>query len=189
MSLLDYCSRYFTDRLPVKDRIVFKISTSFVFSFFVFLPFLFFILGPLPPYVIVSQFLYTLLLALSVLVQLKNFLVQDETLRALVTGRSLFKLPLSGTTFLLTPDTAVLSHSSEFLLKPFSVLLPTLRCCWRLHWLTADDFYYFLVLNYYYYLLFFWGGGGGGERLGEGGGSEELRARERERGCVCVMST
>ena len=187
MSLLDYCSRYFTDRLSVKDRIVFKISTSFALSFFVFLPFLFFILGPLPPYVIVSQFLYTLLLALSVLVQLKNFLVQDETLRALVTGRSLFRLPLSGTAFLLTPDTAVLSHSSEFLLKPFSVLLPTLRCCWRLHWLTADDFYFhFLVLNYYYYYLLFFEGGGEVERDWEREGEARSCARAREREGVCV---
>ena len=38
------------------------------------------------------------------------FLVQDGNLRALVTGRSLFRLPLSGTTFLLTSDTAVLSQ-------------------------------------------------------------------------------
>ena len=62
MSLLDYCSRYFTDRLPVKDRIVFKISTSFVFSFFVFLPFLFYILYFRSPATIrhrISVFVYT----------------------------------------------------------------------------------------------------------------------------------
>ena len=35
-------------------------------------------------------------------------LVQDGNLRALVTDRSLFRLPLSGTTFLLTSDTAIL---------------------------------------------------------------------------------
>ena len=52
--------------------------------------------------------------------------MQDGNLGALVTGRSLFRLPLSGTTFLLTPDTAVLYHSSKLLLKPFSLLLPTL---------------------------------------------------------------
>ena len=33
------------------------------------------------------------------------FLVQDGNLRALVTGRSLFRLPLSRTTFLLTHPT------------------------------------------------------------------------------------
>ena len=54
------------------------------------------------------------------------FLVQYGNLQALVTGRSLFRLPLSGTTFLLTSDTAVLSHSSELFLKPLSLLLPTL---------------------------------------------------------------
>ena len=36
----------------------------------------------------------------------KLFLVQDGNLRALVTSHSLFWLPLSGTTFLLTPETA-----------------------------------------------------------------------------------
>ena len=56
----------------------------------------------------------------------KLFLVKDENLRALVTGRSLFRLPLSGTTSLLTSDTAVLSHTSKLLLKPFSLLLHTL---------------------------------------------------------------
>ena len=43
--------------------------------------------------------------------------VQDGHLKALVIGRFLFWLPLSGTTFLLSSDTAVLSHSSEFLLN------------------------------------------------------------------------
>ena len=36
------------------------------------------------------------------------------------------RLLLSGTTFLLTSNTAILSHSSKLLLKPFSLLLPTL---------------------------------------------------------------
>ena len=54
------------------------------------------------------------------------FLVQDGNLRALVTGRSLFRLPLSRTTFLLTSDSVVLSHSSKRLLNHFSLLLPTL---------------------------------------------------------------
>ena len=68
--------------------------------------------------------LYTLLLAHSVPVQMKKnyFLCKDGNLRALVTGRSLFRLPLSGTTFLLTSDyTAVLSHSSKLLSKPASL--------------------------------------------------------------------
>ena len=70
---------------------------------------------------------HTLLLAFSIPVQMKKlFLVQYGNVRALVTGRSLFRLPLSGTTFLLTSDTAVLSRSSKLLFKPFSLLLPTL---------------------------------------------------------------
>ena len=80
--------------------------------------------GTQPPYLP----LRTPLLALSIPVQIeKHFLAQDGNSRALVTGRSLFRLPLSGTTFLLTPDTAVLSHSSKLLLKPFSSLLTTMR--------------------------------------------------------------
>ena len=43
-------------------------------------------------------------------------------LKALVSGRSLFRLLLSGTTFLLTSDTAVLSHSLNILLRPSSLL-------------------------------------------------------------------
>ena len=43
------------------------------------------------------------------------------------TGPKLLSVaPLSGTTFLLTSDTAVLSHSSRLLLKHFSWFLPTL---------------------------------------------------------------
>jgi len=55
------------------------------------------------------------------------FLVQDGNLRALVTGHSLFWLPLSGTTFLLTSHIAVRSHSSKRLLEHFSLLLPALN--------------------------------------------------------------
>ena len=47
------------------------------------------------------------------------FLVQHGKLRALVTRHSLFGLPLSGTTFLLTSDTAALCHSSKRVLKTF----------------------------------------------------------------------
>ena len=43
-------------------------------------------------------------------------------LRTLVSGRSVFRLLLSGTTFLLTSDTAVLSHSLNILLRPSSLL-------------------------------------------------------------------
>ena len=52
-----------------------------------------------------------------------NSFVQDENLRFLVTSHSLFRLPLSRTTFLLTSNTAVLSHSSKLLLKPFPLSL------------------------------------------------------------------
>ena len=52
----------------------------------------------------------------------KLFNVQNGNLRALVTGRSLFRLPLSGTPFLLTSDSAVLSHSSKRLFKSFSAV-------------------------------------------------------------------
>ena len=112
--------------LPVQERIIFKIAT-FVFRFCFIL---FFIVSCHHTFRCFS--LYTLLLAHFVPVQMgeekrkKNFLVQDGNLRALVTGRSLFRLPLSGTTFLLTSDTAVLSHSSKLLLEPFSLLLSTL---------------------------------------------------------------
>ena len=79
------------------------------------------------------------------------FLVQYGNLQALVTGRSLFRLPLSGTTFLLTSDTAVLSHSSELFLKPLSLLLPTLSYsnpftgigfCTRFHFDFAADVFH-----------------------------------------------
>ena len=110
--------------LPVKDRIIYKIGT-FVFCLFVFV---------VPSHHTCHVSLYTLL-AHSVSVQKKKlFLVQDEKLRALVTGRSLFRLPLAGTTFLLTSDTAVLSHSSKLLVKLFSLLLPTLAPFHR-HWM------------------------------------------------------
>ena len=76
----------------------------------------------------------------------------DGNFGALVARHSLFGFPLSGTTFLLTSDTAVLSHSSKLLLKTFSSLLLTLSCSnphtgtgcytwifslfyWHLHWL------------------------------------------------------
>ena len=93
-------------------------------------------------------------------------------------ARSLFKIPLAVPTFLHTPATAVLSHSSKLLLKPLSLLcllwaaltfsqaldavFDSFFCCWRLHWLTDD--------------LREWGV----ERLGERGkrGAEIL--------CMCV---
>ena len=55
---------------------------------------------------------------LSVPVQMKKlFPVQDGNTPALLSGRSLFRCCLSGTTFLLTSNTAVPYHSSELLLK------------------------------------------------------------------------
>ena len=67
-----------------------------------------------PATIPVIMSLCALCLILSVLVLKKDFHVRDGSLRALVTGRSLFKLSLSGTTFLLTTDTAVLSSTVNF---------------------------------------------------------------------------
>ena len=58
----------------------------------------------------------------------KLFSVQNGISMALVTGRSLFRRPLSGTTFLPTSDTAVPSYSLKLLLKHSSSLLPSLSC-------------------------------------------------------------
>ena len=71
----------------------------------------------------------------------KLFSVQDGNSMALVTGRSLFRRPLSGTTFLPTSDTAVPSHSLKLLLKPSSSLLPSLICLDPL-----EDFYFCLFV-------------------------------------------
>ena len=103
-------SRHFTG--CQSDKIIFKIAT-YVFRFFEYLP----------PYLSLCLSVYTPSCTLHSSSGEKLFLVKDENLRALVTGRSLFRLPLSGTTFLLTSDTAVLSHTSKLLLKPFSLLL------------------------------------------------------------------
>ena len=60
-------------------------------------------------------------------VQIINlFLVQNDSLRALVAGRSLFTLPSSGAKVLLTSDTAAPSHSSKLTSELVSLLLPTL---------------------------------------------------------------
>ena len=110
-----------------------------------------------------------------------------RNLKALVTGCSLFRLLLSGATFLLTSDTAVLSHSSKLLLKLFSLLLPILSysnlsqaldavldlifCCWL-----TDVCVCIVVL----------GGckaGGGGGGLRERGGGK--RGVVRLCGCAC----
>ena len=67
-------------------------------------------------------------LVLSVpLLMKKLFPVQDGNSGALVTVRSLFRRPLSGTTFFPTFDTAVPPHSSELLLKPSPSLLTSLN--------------------------------------------------------------
>ena len=92
-------------------------------------------------------------------------LVQDGNLRALVTDRSLFRLPLSGTTFLLTSDTAILFF------RNFSVYLcllsTTLTLSQALVYCTWFDFD---VAVFTGWLMFFgvcvfaafFGGGGGG---------------------------
>ena len=95
-------------RLPVKERIIFEI-VSFAFLFFD---------GTLPPYLSSFISMQTSSHTLRSSSDFKKvFLVQDGNLTVLVTGCSLFRLPLSETTFLLTVDTAVLSHSSKLLLK------------------------------------------------------------------------
>ena len=99
MSMLDHCLRHFTG-CQSKTGLLLGIA-AFVFRFCLFV------------FLMVSchhtchRFSrYTLLLAKSIPVQMKtSFLVQDVNLRALVTGRSLFRLPLSRTTFLLTHPT------------------------------------------------------------------------------------
>jgi len=92
--------------LPVKDRIIFKMATS-VFHFFD---------GIWPPYL--SSCLFSSPVCSSS--DEKNLPCAWWNLEGLVISHSVFRLPLCGTTFLLTSNTAVLSHSSEFLLKPFS---------------------------------------------------------------------
>ena len=85
-----------------------------------------FLHGTLPSCHPVILCLCTHHLVLSVPERMKKILsVQDSNSRALVTGRSVYCLPLSGTTFLPTSDTAVPSHSSKLHLKPFSPLLPS----------------------------------------------------------------
>ena len=103
--------------LPVKERIIFEI-VSFV-SFSLTVP-CHHTSHPL------SLCKLRLILSTPVQIFFKVFLVQDGNLTGLVTGCSLFRLPLSETTFLLTVDTAVLSHSSKLLLKAVSLPLPTL---------------------------------------------------------------
>ena len=83
--------------LPVKERISFKIAT-FAFQFF---------RCAVPPYG-VSSCLSPVYTPARTLFRWKVFLVQNENLSALVTGCSRFRLPVSGRTFLLTSDTAVL---------------------------------------------------------------------------------
>ena len=112
--------------LPVKDRIIFKIGTLFPVYFCSFCS-LFVVCCFCCCFMVSCHHtchrfsLYTLLLAQSIPVQIggeekkkkrktnKLFLVQYGNLRALVTGRSLFRLPLSRTTFLLTHPTLHLS--------------------------------------------------------------------------------
>ena len=95
------------------------------------------------------------------------FLVQDGNLRALVAGRSLLRLPLSGTTFLLTSDTAVLSHSSTLLSNLFSLLLPALNysnpftgigyCTWFDLDFAADVITGWLIFLFFRFSFLGWG--------------------------------
>ena len=89
--------------LPVQERILFKIAT-FAFRFFD---------GTLPPYLSSCLSVYTQSRTLRSSSDEKNnnFPVQNGNSRALVTGRSLFRRPLSGTVFLPTSDTVAPSHS------------------------------------------------------------------------------
>ena len=66
------------------------------------------------------------ILSIPVPMEKNLFPVQNGNSRALVTGRFLFRRPLSGTVFLPTSDTVALSHSLKLLLRPSSSLLPSL---------------------------------------------------------------
>ena len=102
--------------LPVKERILFKKAT-FAFRFFD---------GTLPPYLSSCLSVYTPSCThRSSSDEKKNIPEQNGNSRALITGRSLFKRPLSGTVFLPTSDTVAPSHSSKLPLRPSSSLLPS----------------------------------------------------------------
>ena len=99
-----------------KERILFKIAT-FAFRFFD---------GTLPPYLSSCPSVYTPSHTLRCNSNEKKlFPVQHRNSRALVTGRSLFRRPLSGTLFLPTSDTVAPSHSSKLPLRHSSSLLPS----------------------------------------------------------------
>ena len=154
--------------LPVKERIIFKIA-AFVFRFFD---------GTLPLY----------------LSPCLSECTPSRTLRSTSDEKALFglpvvlvRLPSFGTTFLLTSDTAVLSHSSKCLLKPFSLLRPALSCSnlftgavadFCLLLLLAADVFKRLTGNW----LFRGEGWGGAEREG----SQGLCMRACVCLCVCV---
>ena len=106
--------------LPVKERILFKIAT-FAFRFFD---------DNLPPYLSSCLSVYNLSRTLCSGSDEKTttkqlFPVQNGNSRALVTGRFLFRRPLSGTVFLPTSDTVADSHSSKLPLRHSSSLLPS----------------------------------------------------------------
>ena len=100
------------------------------------------------------------------------------------------RLPLSGTTFLLTSNTAILSHSSKLLLKPFSLLQPTLSysnpftgigcCTWFL------SFFFCCCLHWWWLIIF--GGVVGGGGLGVGVVERDWERERKVSGCeiVCV---
>ena len=152
--------------LPVKERIICK-EFTFVFRFFD---------GTLTPYLSSCLSVYTPSHTLRSSSD-ENFLVQDGSVGALVTGPSLFRLPLSGTTFLLTFDTAGLSHSSKLLTSAYSDPLTGIRCC---TWL-----FLIFVLLLTFSLVDWWGGRGGWGRRETG----TLRGKGRVvRLCVCVCA-
>ena len=149
--------------LPVKDGIIFKIAI-FLFSVLVFN-----FDGTPPPY---------LSSCLSVIHSSDSTFQfrwkKQNTLscarwkfKGFVAGRSLLRLPLSGTTFLLTSDTAVLSHSSTLLSNLFSLLLPALNysnpftgigyCTWFDLDFAADVITGWLIFLFFRFSFLGWG--------------------------------
>ena len=108
-----------------------------------------------------------------------SFSVQDGNSRALVTGRSLFRRPLSGTTLLSTSDTTFICHSSQLLLKPTSAHLPFLS------YLDPLEDFCFCLFSFHGLLLSVllicqWKGQGGRVSDGRRDGVREGEGREGE---------
>ena len=112
----------------------------------------------------------------------------------LVTGRSLPRLSLSGTTFLLTSDTAVLSQFKTslktFLFTPaYSELLRPSQS--HRQWMLYLIFFFFAADIFTGWLLIIGGMGGGVKWRETVTGGERGKwgvARERKRVCVCVCA-